>query len=301
MADVKVSGLPQDSSVDGGHYVILNDPAGPTTKRGFLSVLAAWFFDQLNIPAGTGSPVTRDSERQTPAVISGLAITADSVGVNRNASMTSGVIYVNGRRLSVSSVSARTYTASRDTYVDVLDNQDGTASLVYTEVTNGAASPALASNSVRIGKVVTGATTIAATSSITQLGADTLGNLIYPMRLQKISIIRQDNTTNSLKPQSILLAGWGYITINGGTNNGQKTVTLPVTFVAVPIIMCQVVSYSPTVPTGPGSSAGALGPGGITSMSNMSTSSFIVYFYQSANAGSTTYYPYTWIVIGEVL
>jgi len=109
-------------------------------------------------------------------VASGLVWSGDSYGATRNASMTLGVAYINGVRLSLSAVAARTFTASRDTYVDI--NSSGT--LVYTEVTNGAASPALAASSIRIAKIVTGASNIANAAAITQYGSDTLNNKIYP-------------------------------------------------------------------------------------------------------------------------
>ena len=195
MADVKVSGLPLDSALDGNHYVVLNDPTGPTTKRTLLSTLAAFFFNQVNIPDGSGSPRTRDSEMAFDFVASGLAWSADAAGSTRNASMSAGVVYINGRRISISGVTARAFTASRDTYIDVLDNQDGTGTLVYTEVTNNNSSPALASNSLRIGIIVTGASNIAASSSINQgqldrvlpiassipyTYTDSIGNIICP-------------------------------------------------------------------------------------------------------------------------
>lgn len=126
------------------------------------------------------SLITFRDEYLTDAVISGGVISADSAGVNRNASMTAMVAQVNGRRLSIAAVTARTYTASKDTYVDLLDNLDGTGTLVYTEVANGAAAPALAANSIRLAKVVTGATTIAAASSILQGYMDSLLNFIFP-------------------------------------------------------------------------------------------------------------------------
>jgi len=97
-------------------------------------------------------------------VRSGLVITGDSYGSTRAASMTAGIVYINGIRIPVSAVVARTYTASRDTYIDV--NSSGT--VVYTEVTNNAASPALSANSIRIGIVVTGASNIANVGSINQ-------------------------------------------------------------------------------------------------------------------------------------
>lgn len=193
MADVKVSGLPSDSSLDGNHYVPINDPVGPTTKRTLLSTLAAFFFNQANIPDGSGSPRTRMTEIEFDFVASGLVWSGDAYASTRLASMTSGVVYINGRRITISAVVSRTFTASKDTYIDILDNGDGTGTLVYTEVTNNAASPSLAANSIRIGIIVTGASNIAAvgsvnqgqenkvlpiTSSIPYAVTDSLGNLI---------------------------------------------------------------------------------------------------------------------------
>lgn len=120
---------------------------------------------------------------------SGIVWSGDSYGGTRNASMTAGTVYIGGVRLPVASVTARSFTASKDTYVD----SDNTGTLVYTEVTNNAASPALAASSIRVAIVVTGATNIAAAASINQgqedrvlpvassinySVADSLGNLI---------------------------------------------------------------------------------------------------------------------------
>lgn len=191
----KISALPQDTSPTMTDSFATLDQETLTTKRTLLSAVRDLFFTQTNIPAGGGSPVTRDSESMFAFIASGGVITADSVGVNRNASMTAMICYINGRRISIAAVTARTYTASKDTYVDCLDNGDGTGTLVYTEVVNNAASPALAANSIRVGIVVTGATTIAATGSINQgqedrilpiassiayTVTDSLGNLICP-------------------------------------------------------------------------------------------------------------------------
>lgn len=101
-------------------------------------------------------------------VSSGCVWSGDSYGSTRNASMTAGVVYINGRPVVVSAVSGRGFTASKDTYVDVLDNGDGTGSLVYTEVSPNTSSPALAANSVRIAIIVTGASNIANVGSVNQ-------------------------------------------------------------------------------------------------------------------------------------
>lgn len=222
MADVKVSGLPNDPTVDGGHYVVLNDPTGPSTKRGFLSTLAAWFFDQINIPDGSGSPRTRDSEMLFDFVASGLVWTGDAYASTRNASMTSGVVYINGRRISISSVTARSFTASKDTYIDILDNADGTGTLVYTEVTNNAASPALAANSVRVGIIVTGASNIASVASINQ-GQETKLLPIASSLAYKIT----DSLGNLICPRDPTrkLLGYRIMTANQGSITAEAVVT----------------------------------------------------------------------------
>lgn len=108
-------------------------------------------------------------------VASGLVVSDVSV---LNGAMTAGVLYApDGSRVSVNSVSSRGYTASKDTYVDV----SPAGSISYTEVANGAASPALTANYTRIAKVVTDGTEI---TSVTTTGKDSLGNLIYPTRWQ---------------------------------------------------------------------------------------------------------------------
>lgn len=124
-------------------------------------------------------------------VASGCVWSGDSYGSTRAASMTSGVVYIGGKRVAVSTVTARSFTASKDTYIDV----DNTGTITYTEVTNNAASPALSANNIRLGIIVTGASNIANVGSVNQgqedkvlpiassiayTTTDSLGNLICP-------------------------------------------------------------------------------------------------------------------------
>jgi hypothetical protein len=128
-------------------------------------------------------------------VVSGIVITADSVGVNKNYSISSGVVCIGGNFLTVAAVSAQTVGASKDRYIDLRDNGDGTAAYITNEVANNSASQALTAGDLRIGIVVAGATTIATTGSINQgdptcvlpiassiayTVTDSLGNLICP-------------------------------------------------------------------------------------------------------------------------
>lgn len=97
-------------------------------------------------------------------VMTGCVWSGDSYASTRNASMTAGIICIGGQIVSVDAVANRTFTASKDTYVDV----DNTGTLYYTEVTNNAASPSLTTGRMRLAIIVTGASTIAAAGSIHQ-------------------------------------------------------------------------------------------------------------------------------------
>ncbi len=160
-------------------------------------VIADDAIDSEDLFTDSVDPVKRASEIMYNNVASGCVWTADAAGSTRVASMTAGIVYIDGKRVVVSAVTSRTFTASKDTYIDV----DITGTLTYTEVTNNAASPALAASSIRLGIVVTAAGSIAAGTSINQgdrstatpivptkngtvfIGHDSLGNSVYPTNL----------------------------------------------------------------------------------------------------------------------
>lgn len=158
------------------------------------SVSTAALISTGDIQLRSTSLETIRTETEFDYVASGGVWSGDAYGSTLAASMTAITVYINGRRGTVSAVTARAFTASRDTYIDVLNNS-GTFSLVYSEVTNNNASPALAANSIRIGIIVTGAGNIAAVGSVNQgqqdkvlpiassvpyAVTDSLGNLICP-------------------------------------------------------------------------------------------------------------------------
>lgn len=98
-----------------------------------------------------------------------------------NGAMTALIGYQAGIPITNALIATRAFTASKDTYVDVLrggTNIAPTATIVYTEAVNGGASPALAANSIRLAKVITSG---AAITSVVQTGSDSLGNIIYPI------------------------------------------------------------------------------------------------------------------------
>jgi len=115
------------------------------------------------------NPLTRKMESQADYVFSGGDITTVSALTGAMANI---VYYINGQRYTISSIPNKVYTASKDTYVDV--NTSG--AVVYSEVANGAASPALAANHKRLARVVTNGSAI---TRIQQVGFDTLWNRFH--------------------------------------------------------------------------------------------------------------------------
>lgn len=145
---VKISALPKKSTLD---------------LSGKVPIVSNGETDYIEVSDLIGSLSTIFDH-----VASGLVWTADSAGVNRNGSMSSGVVYVNSRPLAINSISGHSFTASKDTYIDILVNLDGTYTVVFTEVANNDPSPVLAASSIRVGIVVTGAGSIATAASINQ-------------------------------------------------------------------------------------------------------------------------------------
>lgn len=192
-------GILEEHNQDGSHGAIT---ASSVASSGAVSGTTGTFTGDIT-EKGTTLTTMRD-ELGYDYVVSGGVWSGDAYGSTRNASMTALVCYINGQRGTISAVTARSFTASKDTYIDVLNNS-GTFSLVYTEVTNNAASPALAANSLRLGIVVTGASNIASASSINQgnwdaplpvvsgeylTGLDSVGNPIYNTSPEELSYIR---------------------------------------------------------------------------------------------------------------
>lgn len=156
------------------------------------------------LPKGTGHITTNGSVLLASLfdhVVSGCVWTADAAGSTKVASMTSGVVFIGGSYLTVAAVVSRTFTASKDTYIDVSDSGSGTGTVAYdASAANNAASPALAAGSLRLGIIQTGATFIATAacvnqgqedrllpiaSSVAYSITDSLGNLICPRDPQR--------------------------------------------------------------------------------------------------------------------
>ena len=99
------------------------------------------------------NPETRESEIYGDLVASGLVW---SIVSGLNGSMTSGVAYVSGKRLTVSSIATYGFTASKDTYVYI----DSNGNAQYDPEANGATQPATPANTMLIAKVITNGSAI---------------------------------------------------------------------------------------------------------------------------------------------
>jgi len=136
-----------------------------TVVNGASSISNASIQDRRSNAALTNSTA---STFDLDYVRSGCVWSGDSYASTLNASMTGGYVRIGGVTLTVAPVTARAFTASKDTYVDLSNNGDGTAAFTYTTVSNNAASPALSAGAIRIAIIVTGAGNIAAAGSVNQ-------------------------------------------------------------------------------------------------------------------------------------
>jgi hypothetical protein len=92
-------------------------------------------------------------------LVDGILFTS---GASRTANaMSAGHAYVLGVRITKASLT-KTFTASRDTYVDL----SNLGALAYVVVTNGAAEPGVTANSLRLEKVVTDANNVTSVTTL---------------------------------------------------------------------------------------------------------------------------------------
>lgn len=163
-----VDGILTQHNQDGSHGAVT---ATSVTATG--TVQGATVISTGDIQLRNTSLETIRNENQFNFIASGCVWSGDSYGSTRNASMTSGVVYIAGKRLTVAAVTARLFTASKDTYVDYQDNGDGTATVNYSESTNNAASQAIPNSknevdNIRGAIIITGASNIANAGSVNQ-------------------------------------------------------------------------------------------------------------------------------------
>lgn len=197
------------------------------------------------IPAASfdanSNPETRLSEALGNFVASGLvwSISSGLVGA-----MTTGVVYIGGKRILPIAIASKTFTASQDTYVSV----SNTGTVAYSPVANNAASPTLPANSVWLAIVVSGASAITSintgkTSAIAPVFTqavvavcDTNGQLIYPTANQRLIGYRVSTTNMSSMVNTLTLIPGCLLTVNIPTNRAVRV------SLEAPLVSCSVAA-----------------------------------------------------------
>lgn len=118
-------------------------------------------------------------------------------------------------------------------------------------------------------------------------------------KLVKTAVLRQDDTTNAYKNNTVILTGFGVIT-QDGTATSVETVTMGVTFAAVPVILLASLGMNFATATVP--QTGSRGKNSIGQVDQLATSSFraAVYSVDGTSATLNQYTHYSWIAIGEL-
>jgi hypothetical protein len=216
---------------------------------------------------GTGVAVARNPELCFDHIVYGTGVWSGlGYGATLTATMTQATCYINGRRIVIAAIATRTFTASKDTYIDVLDNQDGTGTVVYTEVANNAASPALAANSVRMAIIVSGATNIATAGSVNQgqetitlpvissialSVTDSLGNLICPRDPnRKVLSYKQITSFSTSSNTSVQVTGLSCPVIVPSGRKVKITIKSPITQQSVNAAGTTLSAWEGTVGSG---------------------------------------------------
>lgn len=121
-------------------------------------------------------------------------------------------------------------------------------------------------------------------------------------KLVKTAVLRQDNTTNTYKNNSVILTGWGYIEGNG-SGLISKAVTFGITFSEAPVVSVGIAGAA-TAGAPSAITDLALNPQAAANVHNasnygISTTGFTAAIArQSGNMSAGTYFGFTWTAIG---
>lgn len=146
------------------------------------------------------NPVKRWDEAFNDFVFTGLVPPTSGT---LNATTTAGTAYIEGVRV-VKDATAKTYTASKHTYVDI----SKTGTYTYSEVNINANEPSVAANSIRIARVSTDGTTVLSVVDrrITQIAA---GRFLVSTFTRDLAIPSgtQEITGVGFKPEAVVILG----------------------------------------------------------------------------------------------
>lgn len=141
---------------------------------------------------------------------------------NLTSTTTAGTAYINGVRV-VKDATAKTYTANKQTFVDL----SSTGTYTYSEVTIGGAEPSIASDSIRLVRVSTDSTTVLSVRDDRETSISTSNFKVgqFDKDMTQVNVILS-YTGVGFKPKAILFLGtnngingtWGF---SNATNSGN--------------------------------------------------------------------------------
>lgn len=203
------SGAPSESDIQtsvgsGNPWVNLGEV---TAADGFSSITNSEIAD-MRPKADTSW--RRHNDAIADHVVSGYSVTQDS---GLDGTISAGEAYIGERKVDKPEIS-HTFSTSVDTYVDLPQTAKptNTDDFTYTEVSNGATAPALASGEMRIAKVVTDGSGI---TSVTQDSSkDDNDNRIYP---------NEPVDSGQIAPKSVGQSALSVGTISKTTSSTDRT------------------------------------------------------------------------------
>jgi hypothetical protein len=124
-------------------------------------------------------------------------------------------------------------------------------------------------------------------------------------KLVKITVLRQDNTTDAYTNNSVILTGWGFVQGDGSNKRKKKAVTLGVTLSERPIAIVGLLGYKASDPShigDMGSIPDAIGDHGINANIYACAATAISIEIVDADAviASGTRIGYSWLAIGAL-
>lgn len=119
--------------------------------------------------------------------------------------------------------------------------------------------------------------------------------------LTKFSMLRQDNTTDTYKHDSVILHGWGYITGDGAATRMAETVSFGITFDAEPNVLTafHADAGNGATPTDIGDFISTTDNFRETRSFGITTGQFTFEMHSDAAFANGYYFGYSWIAIGE--
>lgn len=176
--------------------------------------------DTIAIGNFKASTITIEYLDNSNGVVNGMTI---ETSVTLSSSITSGLAYVNNKRIDLSNT-AKTFTASKDTYVDLTE----LGALVYNEVSNGGAVPTISGTNQRLAKVVTDSDNITSVTDLRTvinnvIDTETYNFITYMSKINLYQYIYGAfNETNSLVVYQNLKRKGTTIRVTF-SNNGNET------------------------------------------------------------------------------